>query len=203
MTMTLGPKLASTEAHSSIEVHSSTKVQEQDEPALSMFVRWIKFNLVGGMGIIVQFAMLFVLKSLLHFGYLAATAMAVEVAVVHNFLWHEQFTWADRTKKIRSELLRNELSRTDRIQTEFKCTSPLRDRFRHSNSMSRLVRFHLTNGSISIAGNLAVMQWMVGHMRMNYLLANAIAIALCSLANFFLSDAWVFKKSGLNRSQRC
>jgi putative flippase GtrA len=44
---------------------------------------------------------------------------------------------------------------------------------------------------------------MVGHMRMNYLLANAIAIALCSLANFFLSDAWVFKKSGLNRSQRC
>jgi putative flippase GtrA len=28
---------------------------------------------------------------------------------------------------------------------------------------------------------------------MNYLLANAVAIALCSVANFLVSDAWVFE----------
>ena len=62
------------------------------------FVRWCKFNFVGGIGIGVQFAALFLLKGVLHFNYLAATAIAVEAAVVHNFVWHEQFTWVDRIK---------------------------------------------------------------------------------------------------------
>ena len=26
-----------------------------------------------------------------------ATGLAVEAAVVHNYFWHERFTWADRT----------------------------------------------------------------------------------------------------------
>ena len=59
-------------------------------------IRWIKFNLVGGMGIVVQLLVLITLKSGLHLHYLAATTLAVETAVVHNFLWHERFTWADR-----------------------------------------------------------------------------------------------------------
>ena len=28
--------------------------------------------------------------------YLLATALAVEAAVLHNFFWHERFTWVDR-----------------------------------------------------------------------------------------------------------
>lgn len=28
--------------------------------------------------------------------YLIATALAVEITVLHNFVWHERFTWADR-----------------------------------------------------------------------------------------------------------
>ncbi len=62
----------------------------------STATRWIKFNLVGGMGIVVQLLMLVVLKTGLHIHYLAVTELAVEAAVTHNFLWHERFTWADR-----------------------------------------------------------------------------------------------------------
>lgn len=29
--------------------------------------------------------------------YLIATAIAVESAVLHNYVWHERFTWADRS----------------------------------------------------------------------------------------------------------
>ena len=138
--------------------------------APSTFVRWMKFNLVGGIGIAVQFAALFLLKSVLHFDYLAATAIAVEAAVIHNFVWHEQFTWADR--------IRTDQSRGAR-----------------SLSLRRFLRFNLANGGVSILGNLALMQVMVGEGHMNYLLASAIAIALCSLANFVVSDAWVFGQS--------
>ncbi len=31
--------------------------------------------------------------------YLGATALAVESAIVHNYFWHERFTWIDRTTK--------------------------------------------------------------------------------------------------------
>jgi putative flippase GtrA len=126
------------------------------------FVRWCKFNFVGAIGIAVQFAALFLLKSILHFDYLFATAIAVEAAVVHNFVWHEQFTWADR----------------------------VRSSWRHS--LPRFARFNLTNGAVSVLGNLALMKVMVGMGHVNYLAANAIAIALCSLANFLVSEEWVF-----------
>jgi putative flippase GtrA len=152
---------------------SAANPRGNDAPP-SRLVRWCKFNLVGGIGIGVQFAALFLLKGLLHFNYLAATAIAVEAAVIHNFVWHEQFTWVDRIK-------------LDRLQ-------PDGPEARWRRSLSRLVRFNLTNGAVSILGNLALMRVMVGQGHMNYLLANAIAITLCSLANFLVSDTWVFEE---------
>jgi len=136
----------------------------QSLPSPSTFVRWWKFNFVGMIGIGVQFTALFLLKSVLGFNYLFATAFAVEAAVVHNFVWHEQFTWSDR------------------VHSSWRRSPP------------RLVRFNLTNGAVSIVGNLALMRVMVGEGHMNYLLANAIAIALCSVANFLVSEQWVFEK---------
>jgi putative flippase GtrA len=133
----------------------------------STLLRWCKFNLVGGVGIVVQFAALFLLKSVLRFEYLLATAIAVEAAVVHNFVWHEQFTWADRIKR-------------DSLQPAWR------------ESFLRLLRFNLANGAVSLLGNLALMKVMVGQGHMNYLVANAIAITLCSLANFLVSNEWVF-----------
>lgn len=50
------------------------------------WIHWLKFNAVGGMGIGVQLITLTGLKSGLHIDYLLATALAVEAAVVHNFI---------------------------------------------------------------------------------------------------------------------
>jgi putative flippase GtrA len=61
-------------------------------------VRWLKFNAVGAIGIVVQLAAPAILRSALHLNYLLATALAVEAAVIHNFLWHERFTWPGREK---------------------------------------------------------------------------------------------------------
>jgi putative flippase GtrA len=59
-------------------------------------VRWVKFNFVGGIGIVVQLAMLALLAQVFHVPYLPATALAVESAILHNFAWHERFTWKER-----------------------------------------------------------------------------------------------------------
>ena len=63
---------------------------------------------------------------------------------------------------------------------------------RGADSLPRLLRFNLTNGAVSIAGNLGLMKLMVDIGHMNYLVANAIAIALCSLVNFIVSNEYVF-----------
>jgi putative flippase GtrA len=62
-------------------------------------IRWLKFDLVGAAGIAVQLGVLVLLRSGLHISYLISTALAVESAVVHNYFWHEHFTWADRERR--------------------------------------------------------------------------------------------------------
>jgi putative flippase GtrA len=150
-------------------------------------IRWLKFNFVGAIGIAVQFAALFLLKSILHLNYLAATAISVEAAVVHNFVWHEKFTWADRIKVDRVTI---DQVKTDRITTGRIATANAYSSLR--SSLLRFARFNLSTGAVSILGNLGLMKMLVGQGHMNYLLANAIAVVLCSLANFLVSDGWVF-----------
>lgn len=128
-------------------------------PAKENWVRWWKFNAVGAMGIVVQLATLTLLKIGLHLNYLFATALAVEAAVMHNFLWHERYTWADRESNSR---------------------------------FVRFAKFNLGNGAISILGNLGIMRVLVGAVGLNYLAANALSIAGCSLLSFVVSDRLVF-----------
>ena len=125
-------------------------------------LRWIKFNAVGGVGIVVQLAALAILRSWLKLDYLLATGLAVEIAVIHNFFWHERFTWADRPAA------------------------------RPVQSLVRLVKFNAGNGAVSIVGNLVMMRLLVGELKFNYVPSNVFAIALCSLVNFLLSDRFVF-----------
>ena len=125
-------------------------------------LRWMKFNAVGGIGIGVQLAALAIFRSWLKLDYLLATGLAVEIAVIHNFLWHERFTWADRQAR-----------------------RPVR-------SLVRLVKFNASNGAVSIVGNLVLMRLLAGELKVNYVASNLIAIALCSLVNFLLGDRFVF-----------
>lgn len=63
---------------------------------MNLFLRWGKFNLVGAIGMAVQLAALALLARLLPDHYLLATAAAIEVTLLHNFVWHLHFTWRDR-----------------------------------------------------------------------------------------------------------
>lgn len=125
---------------------------------------FVKFNVVGAIGIGVQLLALWILKGWLGWHYLVATGLAVEAAIVHNFIWHETWTWADRTRGRRSGVTR------------------------------RLIRFNSTTGLVSLLGNLVLMQLLVGLAGLPYFLANILSIAACSILTFLLSDRFVFLK---------
>jgi len=141
---------------------SEVEASKPSEARLA-FLRWLKFNAVGGVGIAVQLAALAFFRSVLHLDYLVATGLAVETAVIHNFLWHERFTWADRPAH----------------------------RFAHS--LARLAKFNTSNGLVSLVANLLIMRALVGQFHINYFIANLIAVATCSVVNFLLSDWYVFE----------
>ncbi len=126
-------------------------------------LRWMKFNLVGGVGIVVQLVVLVVLKGVMGLNYLLATGLAVEAAVLHNFAWHQLWTWADRP---------NGGGRC--------CVA------------GRLLRFNLTSGGMSIVSNLVLMKLIAGTLGLNYVAANLLAIAITSVANYLLADGLVF-----------
>jgi putative flippase GtrA len=65
-------------------------------PGKTSIVRWLKFNAVGAMGVGVQLLALTLLLRTLGLHYLWATVLAVETAVLHNFIWHWKWTWSDR-----------------------------------------------------------------------------------------------------------
>ena len=125
---------------------------------------WIKFNLVGVAGFVLQSAALLVLTHLTHpFNYLAATAVAVELAVLNNFAWHQRWTWNDRPALTRKEIL------------------------------LRLAKFNVTTGLVSIAGNVLLMSILVGRFSLPVLAANVITVAACSVLSFFLADRYAFE----------
>ncbi len=122
-----------------------------------------RFSFVGAIGIGVQLAALELLRRA-GVDYLTATALAVEITIVHNFIWHERFTWVDRTRMAPREWLR------------------------------RLVSFNVTNGGISLLGNVVLMRWLVGETHLPVLPANLLAITGCWLLNFLVSDRVVFRR---------
>lgn len=126
---------------------------------MNAFVRWGKFNLVGAMGMVVQLTALATINRCAPGHYLYATAAAIEIAVLHNFVWHLHYTWRDR---------------------------------RDGSTAVQLVRFHLSNGLVSLVGNLVLMRMLVEGARVPVLVANFIAILCCSVANFCLGNCWAF-----------
>ena len=127
---------------------------------MNTFSRYLRFNTVGVLGVGVQLVALATLERYLPHRVTLATGLAVELTLVHNFVWHWQLTWRDR--------------RSD------------------ASPFGTLLRFQLSNGLVSLVGNVVLMRVLAQQTHMPLLLANLLAILCCSSANFLLGDRWVF-----------
>lgn len=94
---------------------------------------------------------------------LLATALAVETAILHNFTWHYFLTWKDQRQG------------------------------KWVDFLLRLLAFNATNGIVSLTGNLLFAWLIIERQHASAILANLLAIAVCSLINFLLCDKVVFR----------
>ncbi len=125
-------------------------------------MRFAAFALVGACGFVVQMLALELLMRATAIGPLAATAVAVEIAVLHNFAWHERWTWRDRRRR-RSEA-----------------------------TLRRLWQFHLANGALSVGISLGCVALLTQLFGWPPIASNAIAVGITGLLNFLALDRWIF-----------
>ena len=92
----------------------------------STVARWLAFNGVGAIGVVVQLAGLAFLAKVADLPVPVATLIAVELAILHNFAWHQHWTWSNRPAVDSRDVL------------------------------SRLARFHALNGMVSLIGNVLI-----------------------------------------------
>ncbi len=132
-------------------------------PLVSGIRRFLRYYLVGAMGLGVKFSVLTALVELAGVGYLASTAVAVEAAVMHSFIWHLRWTWRDRSIG-----------------------------FSRRESLMCLLRFHLGTGAVAMLANLLVTRFLVQEFGIHYAAANLTATVFAGLANFMISNFFVF-----------
>jgi dolichol-phosphate mannosyltransferase len=132
--------------------------------------RWARFVGIGLVGFAAQLA---VLEALTRLGvpYALAAAIAVEFAILQNFVWHEQWTWKDR-----------------RVGT---CSAVA----------VRLVRFNAASGAVSILGNVALTVLLVETAHLPVLLANVLAVASLTFVNYTVADRFVFRSGLARRTE--
>ena len=123
--------------------------------------RFGRFASVGVIGWAVQLGALWALLSMgLHYGL--ATALAVEVAILHNFVWHQLYTWRDAP------------------------APPARSVAR------RLLRFNASTAVVSVLGNVLVTALAIEYLRLPPLMANALAVTILCCVNYAAARSWIF-----------
>ena len=123
--------------------------------------RFGRFASVGLLGWVLQ---LVALSTLIAIGahYTVATALAVELTILHNFAWHELYTWRD-----------------GRATSAFEVAS-------------RLLRFNASTALVSVLGNVVVTAVAIECLRVPAVIANTLAVSVLSILNYFAANRCVF-----------
>jgi dolichol-phosphate mannosyltransferase len=132
-----------------------------------VIARYLRFSFVGILGVFVRLGVVAAMVDLLGLHYLVGTAIGVEASLVHNFAWHERWTFKRLGKPLPPG------------------AGPMAMRF---------IGFHAGSGLVSMLGTLAIMPVLVGWLGLHYLVANLVTIALGSIANFLLNDRLVYRR---------
>ena len=135
--------------------------------------RWARFASVGVIGFAFQLTLVHLLTSVVASTIALRSCSAVEAAILHNFVWHERWTWRDRVTGSSREA-----------------------------AYARLVKFNTASGLISIVGNVFFTALFVELAGAPVLAANVAAIVCLTMLNFLAADRLAFAPATRQRTRR-
>lgn len=131
--------------------------------------RFLMYALVGASGVLVDMGTLFLLGDprMLGLGLVPAKALAVEAAIVNNFLWNDVWTFGDLTARSR----------------------------RGAARWRRFAKFNAICG-VGLLLSVALVTIQASWLGMNRYLANAVAIGLVTLWNYWMNKRFSWALGG-------
>ena len=135
--------------------------------------RFMRYGLVGFSGVFVDMALFYFFTDVVGVGITLSKLMAAEIAIIHNFLWNDAWTFADLTRQQRT----------------------------HAARTKRLLKFNIIcfTGLLLDVCLLLVFYQFVFAGSMKYL-ANLIAIALVATWNFWLNVKFNWRVTAIENS---
>jgi len=127
-------------------------------------MRIIKFGIVGGLGVLINVGLLHVFTVYLRCDYKIGSILAIECALINNFIWNFFWTWNDRKS-----------SSSNGIFFMF-------------------LRFHVSSGFTALIVNWGLLVLLTETVHMHYQISNLIGITFGAFINFILGHFWVFPK---------
>ncbi|MCB5247300.1 MAG: GtrA family protein [Candidatus Cloacimonetes bacterium] len=124
----------------------------------------LSFHLIAWVGTLVNLAVLWLTHGVLKIPLLIAGAIAIEIAIIHNFTGHYFITWKDRVK------------RTPR------------------NYLLLLLKYNLVTASIDFVVNLGILWLLTHFLGVHYLIANIAGQVLGPLFKLVANEFLVFPK---------
>ena len=138
--------------------------REQKRGWLRLGLRALKFNIVGWMGMPVNMGMLYLLKDVAGFPLILASVIAIETAIVHNYIWHRHWTWAHRNRGERPPFFK------------------------------QLIAYNVATGLVDLVVNVSVLWVLTTFFGVYYLISNAAGMILGPLIKFWLNEKVIFRK---------
>jgi dolichol-phosphate mannosyltransferase len=125
-------------------------------------MRIIKFSVVGATGVLVNAGLLYLLTEKTGVLYIKSSLVAIECAIINNFLWNYFWTWGDRASASKSHFFRS------------------------------LAKFNFSSGIVAFVVNWGLLILLTEVFGIPYQYSNLMGIAVGTVVNFTASHFWSF-----------
>jgi dolichol-phosphate mannosyltransferase len=120
--------------------------------------RFFRFGVVGFSGVFVDFAIFYLLRTVLRLGLTTSAALSAEVAIVNNFLWNDLWTFGDISRRQQGK----------------------------RQQLRRFLKFNLIC-LLGLFLNVSIVNLLYNFFAVNEYLAKFIAIAIVTIWNFWIN----------------
>ena len=132
---------------------------------LATLFRGGKFMAVAWLGMVVNTGCLYLFKGVMGIKLIPASMMAIEIAIIHNFIWFRYWAWKDRKKGNSDGFLK------------------------------QLIKYNLATGAVDFVANVSVLWSLATLFKVHYLLANVLGMIAPPFIKFWLNEKLIFKES--------
>ena len=140
-------------------------ILQKGNKVLRLILRGTKFNLVGLLGMLVNSGCLYLLKGAVGIPLIPASVISIEIAIVHNFIWHRHWTWRDRN-----------------VQNP-------------PSFIKQLLVYNIMTGLVDLSINVIVLWALTTIFGVYFMIANVFGMIMGPCFKFWINEKFIFRSA--------